>query len=77
MLKRVNQLLNIIMGVVVGTFIGHSIYQYWDFKCNPGMYVIQSAPWYTSNVLWGVVAVLVLAVAVMIKAIIRRKFGKV
>lgn len=65
------------MGVVVGIFIGHSIYQYWDFKSNPDMYVSQSAPCYTSIMLWGAVTVIVLAVAVMIKAIIRRKFGKI
>lgn len=73
MLKRVNQILNTIIGAFIGVFIGHGIYIFWDFNSHPDLYAMQSAPWYTSIVLYGVMMVIVVAIAVVIKLIIKKK----
>lgn len=71
-MKRVNQILNIIMGGFVGVFIGHSMYKYWDFHTHPGLYAIQSAPWHTSILIDGIFTFIVLAICIVLKAIFRK-----
>lgn len=76
MLKKVNNILNIIIGSFAGVFIGQSIYKFWDYKTHPGLYVIQSAPWYTSILFSGLFTIVVIVVAILIKLIIRNKLQK-
>ena len=73
MLKKVNLILNIIMGAVVGVFIGHGIYVFWDFKTHPELYVVRSAPWYTDMLVSGIEAAAVLAIVLIVKLVIRHK----
>ena len=73
MLKKLNRLLNIITGAFVGVFIGHGLYVYWDFKAHPDLYAMQSAPWYTSILLYGAVTAAILLAALVVKLIIRQK----
>lgn len=72
-MKKLNHILNIIMGAFFGVLIGHGIYVVWDFKTNPELYAIQSAPWYTSILAHGVFTLVVLLVCIVIKAITKRK----
>lgn len=76
MLKKLNLILNIIIGSFIGVFIGHGIYVFRDFKSHPHLYAIQSAPWYTSIIFYGIVTVIVLTVAIITKLIIRKKLKK-
>lgn len=75
-MKRFNQILNTVIGAFIGVFIGHGAYVLWDYKAHPGLYAMQSAPWYTSILVYGLVTAAVLAAAVIIKLIIRRKLKK-
>ncbi|MBO5281984.1 MAG: hypothetical protein J6B43_02470 [Lachnospiraceae bacterium] len=75
-MKKLNHILNIIIGAFGGAFIGHGIYIVWDFKTNPKLYAMQSAPWYTSILVYGVFTLVVLLVCIVIKAIIRHKQKK-
>lgn len=43
MLKRINELINIVIGVSIGVFIGYGLYSFWDFKSHPELYAMQSA----------------------------------
>ena len=72
-MRMFNQILNTIIGAFVGVFIGHGIYVFWDFKAHPDLYAMQSAPWYTSIIFYGIVTVVVLTAAIIIKLIIRKK----
>ena len=72
-MKKLNQTLNIIMGSSAGIFIGHAIHVFTDFKRHPELYAMQSAPWYTSIVVWGAVTLAVLLVCGLIKVFIKRK----
>lgn len=75
-MKQLNRILNTIIGTFVGVFIGHGIYVFWDFKTHPDLYAMQSAPWYTSILFYGIVTAIILLVAVIIKWIIRRKLKR-
>ena len=53
--KKLNQITNITIGSFVGVFIGCGIYVFWDYKKHPDLYAMQSAPWYTSIFIYGIV----------------------
>ena len=72
-MKTLNRILNIIIGAVVGVFIGHGIYVFWDFKTHPDLYAMRSAPWYTSILVAGIETAVVLVIAIIIKLIIRQR----
>ena len=57
MLKRINNLMNIVIGAAIGVFIGCGLYNFSDFKHHPELYAMQSAPWYTQLVPWGGVTI--------------------
>ncbi|MCI9020109.1 MAG: hypothetical protein HFH32_05030 [Eubacterium sp.] len=71
MLKKINHILNIIIESFIGVFIGHGIYAFWDYKTHPDLYAMQSAPWYTSILVYGLFTIVVLIAGIIIKLIIR------
>ncbi len=71
MLKKINHILNIIIESFIGVFIGHGIYVFWDYKTRPDLYAMQSAPWYTSILVYGLFTIVVLIAGIIIKLIIR------
>ncbi len=73
MMKKINSTLNIVIGVFVGLFFGYSIFKLYDFKMHPKIYAMQSAPWYTSILIYGAVTVAAVFVILIIKYIIRKK----
>lgn len=75
-MKRFNTILNTIMGAFVGVFIGHGLYVAWNFKTRPALYAMQSAPWYTSILVYGAFTIAVLLICLVIKAIIKHKQKK-
>lgn len=73
MLKKINRILNIIIGTSIGVFIGHGIYIYWDYKAHPDLYAMQSAPWYTSILFYGLFTIIALIAVIVIKLVIRHR----
>ena len=71
-IKKLNHIFNIVIGSFIGVFIGHGIYVYWDYKTHPDLYVMQSTPWYTSSLVYGVVTLILLVVLAIAKLIIRK-----
>ena len=55
-----------------GVFAGHGIYVFWDYKTHSDLYAAQSAPWYTSILVYGIFTIVILIAAIIIKLIIRR-----
>ena len=72
-LKKVNYILNCVMGSFVGVTIGYSIYQYIDYKKYPDLYAMNSAPWYINSLLYCGSTVVVLLVCCSVKVIIKHK----
>ena len=73
MLKKLNYILNIVAGSFIGVFTGCGIYTFWDYRTRPGLYAMQSAPWYTGILMDGIVILILLAVLIIVKLIIRKK----
>lgn len=73
MLKKLDHILNIIIGSSLGVFIGRGIYVFWDYKTHPGLYAMQSAPWYTSILVYGIATLIVLVAAIIVKLVLRKK----
>lgn len=72
MQKKINNVLNIIMGSFAGVFLGRVIYGYWRHKTHPGSYsAIYPAPWYKGILVYGVVALAGIAVCLLIKGILK------
>ncbi len=72
-MKKLNNLLNTAIGAFIGAFIGHTIYDFWNFKTHPELYAMQSAPWYTSVLVHGIVTLIVVITSLIIKMIIKKK----
>lgn len=75
-MKKLNHALNIIIGAFVGLFIGYAIYVVWDYNAHPQLYAAYSAPWHTGILLYGICALGVAVVCLVIKAVIRYQVGK-
>lgn len=73
MLKRINEIMNIVIGAAIGVFIGCGLYNFLDFKRHPELYAMQSAPWYTQLVPWGGVTIGIIIIAAITKLICRKK----
>ena len=68
-IPKLMDVLNATMGAFMGVFLGHGILVVWEYKTRPELYAMQSAPWYTSILVYGAFTVVVLAVCMVIKAI--------
>jgi len=77
MLEWLNKVLNSVIGSSIGVFIGHSIYKYFDYINHPDLYEIQSAPWYTSIQIYGLVLALIVFIAIIIKFLIKKKIRSI
>ena len=75
-MKRANQILNILIGAFLGVFIGHSLWRCWDWHRRPGLYAMQSAPWYTSILVYGAFSAGVVIFALLLKWILRKMSKK-
>lgn len=73
MLKKLNYILNIVIGSFIGVFAGHGLYVFWHYRTHPDLYAMQSAPWYTSILVYGFFTIIFLIVASIIKLAIRKK----
>lgn len=73
MIERINHILNILMWSLIGGFIGHGIYMYWDYKRHPELYAMESSPWYTGVLLYGGVTFVLVLLIVLIRCIIRKR----
>ena len=73
MLGKLNVVLNYVISSFSGVFIGHSIYKYFDYTKNPGLYEMQTAPWYTSIQVNGLFILSIVLIAITVKFSIKRR----
>ncbi|XCP85621.1 hypothetical protein ABXS75_02105 [Roseburia hominis] len=73
MMKKLYDILRIFQWGFIGTFIGKSLYQYWDYKSHPALYAAQSAPWYLSIKIHGIFTAIIVAVILIVRWLIKRK----
>ena len=70
-MKKLNHFLNIIMGSFFGVFVGHSLYVIWNYNTNPSYYAMQSAPWYISILVNSWFMIILFAIFLILKIILR------
>lgn len=70
-MKKLNHILNVIIGAFTGVFIGHGIYVVWNVRTHPELYAMQSAPWYTSLLVYGAFTIAVLLICIVLKIIFK------
>lgn len=75
-MRKLNHFLNALIGGSVGVFLGHGISAYGSFRNHPEWYEVQSAPWYTSVIVYGLVTAAIVAAAIVGKLLIRRSAAK-
>ena len=71
MLQKINRLLTILMFSLIGVFLGYSIYTCADYRTRPGLYALYSAPWYTRLLVYGACVLVLLAILLAAKLVIR------
>lgn len=72
-MKNLYRILKTLVWCFIGVFIGSSIYQYYDYKVQPGLYEMQSAPWYLSIEIRGIFTAVIVVIILVGMWIIRKK----
>lgn len=75
-LKKWDMNLNIIIGSFMGIFISHSLHRYFDYKKYHDLYEMQSDPWYTTILIYGLAVAVVIFIAIILKILIKNKVKK-
>ena len=71
-MKKLDQFLHTLFWVAPGMFAGFALYEYIDYKAHPGLYAMWSAPWYVGLLPPGVVCLMVMAAAWVLRRVIRK-----
>lgn len=66
MLKKLNGILNILISSFIGAFAEYVIYVCLDYRTHPQVYDMQSAPWYTGILYYGMFTMVPLIIAVFL-----------
>lgn len=77
MFKKINNFLNCLIGSFIGVFIAHSIYTYFDFRNNPGLYEIQSTPRQMRIQVYGWGTAVIIFIAIILKLLIKKKMKEI
>ncbi|MBQ1946245.1 MAG: hypothetical protein II343_04870 [Clostridia bacterium] len=59
MLCKINRTLTLVIIAFISAFIGHSLYLSIDYHVRPGLYAMNSAPWYTAILVNGILTALI------------------
>ena len=72
MLDRICMILRIAAQALAGAWASYALWQWWDFSARPGLYAMQSAPWYTGVLLCGAAAAVLVLVLLAAAWLLRR-----
>lgn len=70
-IPKLMDVLNATMGAFMGVFLGHGILVVWEYKTRPELYAMQSAPWYTSILVYGALTIVVTVICLVAKAVLK------
>ena len=75
-MKKLYRILNTFLWCIIGVFLGDSIYRFYDYKTNPGLYELQSAPWYKAIVVQGIFTAVIVMAILIVMLFLKKKMGK-
>ena len=77
MLEKIKHFLHIVIGVTIGVYLGGLLFIFIDYRNNPAIYALQSAPWYakilTQSVIFGAVLLIELAALLFVSKKIKQR----
>lgn len=71
--KTLYHILRIVLWSSIGVFIGSSVFTWYDYKTHPGLYEIQSAPWYLGIQVYGIYTLVTVVIVLLLMWMIRKK----
>ena len=71
-MKKLNLILNLLGGVLIGLFAAELVYFYKSFTATPDIYAAYSAPSYIGIVVQGIITVIFLLIIFILKSIIKK-----
>ena len=71
--NRINRIMNTIICCSIGIFIGHGLTVFTDYRMYHDLYAMQSAPWYSSIITYGIFTAAIVVIALMIKAVVAHR----
>lgn len=72
-MKKLDSFLHTLFWFAPGMFAGIALETYIDFRNHPGLYAMQSAPWYVSLLPHGAVCLIVMAAVWVLRRVIRKR----
>ena len=75
-MDKLNTFLNIFIGTLIGGVFGHALFTYRHYLKYPGLYEIQSAPWYTSVIVRAGFTLGLIVIILIIKFVIKRRMER-
>ena len=75
MLKKMKHIMYIVIGATVGVYLGNVLFVWFDYRNNPGLYAMYSAPWYTKIIADSVICGVILLIAIAIQCFITYKMN--
>ena len=75
-MKKLDQFLHTLFWVAPGMFAGFALYEYADYKARPGLYAMQSAPWYVDLEIQGIITAVLAAVLLAAMWLVRKNIDK-
>ena len=70
-MKKASKVLSYIIAAVIIGFLLHCAFKFWDFKSNPHLYAMQSAPWYTGILIDGCLSLGVIFICIVSKLVLK------
>lgn len=71
-MKKFDRIMAAVMSVTGGAYLVYVIWQLWDRHARPEFYAVNSAPWYTSMELIGLIAAGLIALEMVVYMALRR-----
>ncbi|MBR2062214.1 MAG: hypothetical protein IJ969_02755 [Anaerotignum sp.] len=65
-MSKIKNVLNLIRILFCGYFVGHSVFVVWNHYKHPEIYAMQSAPWYTTILVDGIITLAVVLACTLI-----------
>ena len=72
-MKTFYYILRIVLWSSIGVFMGSSVFTWYDYKCHPGLYAMQSAPWYLGIQVNGIYTVITVGIILLLMWMTRKK----
>jgi len=75
-LLKLKRIMEIVICSAVGVYLGRIIWIWIDYRNNPGIYALYSAPWYTQIIISSVISGLIIFIELILYLFIRYKIKK-